>query len=212
MTQILVFGPSTTYGAWDIEGGYVQRLRRWLDQKVIDSNYDEYYVVYNLGIDGDTAEGILKRLESEIKPRIEPEEETVIIVSAGINDSLFNNKTGEFKVPKKEYDFYLDKIFNAAKKFTAKVLFIGAHPINELLTDPVPWVPDCSYLKKYIKEYDDISKKVCKENKVHFIDLYSELEKTKYKENLVDGVHFNDKGQKMMFEIIKNYLTKNKIL
>lgn len=38
MVQILFFGPSTTYGAWDSEGGYVQRLRKYLDKKVIDSN------------------------------------------------------------------------------------------------------------------------------------------------------------------------------
>ncbi len=40
MTRILVFGPSTTYGAWDIEGGWVQRLRRYLDEKQLAEKID----------------------------------------------------------------------------------------------------------------------------------------------------------------------------
>ena len=49
MTQILVFGTSTTYGCWDIEGGWVQRLRKYLDEKQLDDP-ELYYIVYNLGI------------------------------------------------------------------------------------------------------------------------------------------------------------------
>jgi lysophospholipase L1-like esterase len=212
MSQILIFGPSTTYGAWDIEGGYAQRLRKFLDKKVIDSNYEEYFLVYNLGIDGDTAKGILERFESEAKPRMWPNEETIFIIAAGTNDSMVNNKTGEFNVPKEEYRECLNKIFSISKKYTEKVIFLGEHPIDESKTDPIPWLSEYSYKTKYIKEFDEISKKVCKKSKVRFIDIYSEIEKTNYKNNLVDGVHFNKQGHEKIFELIKNYLINNKII
>ena len=53
MTLILVFGTSSTYGCWDEEGGWVQRLRKHLDKKQLtDKDSDLYYLVYNLGISG----------------------------------------------------------------------------------------------------------------------------------------------------------------
>ena len=49
MTFILVFGTSTTYGAWDSEGGWVQRLTKYLDNKQLEGKEhptDPYYVIY----------------------------------------------------------------------------------------------------------------------------------------------------------------------
>ena len=40
MTCLLVFGDSITYGAWDLEGGWVQRLRSFIDKKnLTDPNF-----------------------------------------------------------------------------------------------------------------------------------------------------------------------------
>ncbi|MDP3998378.1 MAG: hypothetical protein Q8P89_02085 [bacterium] len=68
--HILAFGTSTTYGAWDIEGGWVQRLRRFLDEKIITANYEHDYFVYNLGVSGDKSADILERFETETKARL----------------------------------------------------------------------------------------------------------------------------------------------
>ena len=84
MTNILVFGASITWGAWDREGGWVQRLRNFVDEKNI-SNPDYDRMIYNLGISGDTTENLLSRLENEVKTRLS-EEETIIIFSIGTND------------------------------------------------------------------------------------------------------------------------------
>ena len=78
MTQILVFGDSIDLGMWDVEGGWVQRLRRFLDKKTLaDSNF--YYEVYNLGISGDTAEDLLESFEFETKKRLSNGEEAIFI-------------------------------------------------------------------------------------------------------------------------------------
>ncbi len=68
MSQILIFGDSNTYGAWDPDGGWVARLRKFADEKNMEGK-DYFVLVYNLGIDGDDTSGVLKRIESETVAR-----------------------------------------------------------------------------------------------------------------------------------------------
>src|SRR3990170_7472616 len=94
-THILVFGTSTTYGAWDREGGWVQRLRGFLDEKVINSDYKHDYFVYNLGISGDKSADILTRFEPETKARLgHHNAEIIILFHLGINDCIYSEKLG----------------------------------------------------------------------------------------------------------------------
>lgn len=211
MPQILIFGASTTYGAWDLEGGWAQRLRKYLDKKIINSNYELYYLVYNLGIDGDTTRGILKRFESEAKPRIWEDEETIFIISIGINDTIFNNKDKSFKCPSKIYKKNLKRLLKLAKKYSEKIIFVGSTPADKRV-DPIPWVPDCSYKNKYIKEYNKIAANIAKENGNLFIDVFKKFEKLDYKSLLADGVHPNSKGHEIIFENIKDFLINNKVI
>jgi lysophospholipase L1-like esterase len=206
MTQILVFGSSTTYGAWDIEGGWVQRLRKWLDKIVIDSNYKEYHIVYNLGIDGDTSSGLLKRFEQEAKPRIWPDEDTVLIFSIGANDTVWDNKTKKTEISPAEFKKNLEELVKLAKKYTKKIVFVGSKPIDESKVNPIPWLPGKSYKKKYIKQFDEISKKVFEGNNLPFIDLYDRLESEGFLKMLADGIHPNSEGHKKIFEIVKDNL------
>ena len=69
MPQILIFGDSIIYGAWDREGGWAARLRKFLDEKTLTEE-DFYCLVYNLGISGDTTEDLLERFEFETEQRI----------------------------------------------------------------------------------------------------------------------------------------------
>ncbi|MCX6743407.1 MAG: GDSL-type esterase/lipase family protein, partial [Candidatus Parcubacteria bacterium] len=94
MHRILIFGDSITYGAWDKEGGWVARLRKFVDEKIFaDPNY--YNIILNLGISGNNSTDILRRFEFELQQRIKEEGEIVIIFAFGTNDAqLFN---GEFR-------------------------------------------------------------------------------------------------------------------
>jgi lysophospholipase L1-like esterase len=212
MTQILVFGDSIAYGAWDTEGGWAQRLRSFLDKKVIDSKYEEYFLVYNLGIDGDTAEGVLKRFELEARPRMWPDEETVFIFSVGGNDSVFVHKTNKTKFSEEQFKANVDKVVKLAKKYSNKIILKGETPVDESKVDPIPWLEGHSCKNSYRKQFDKILKLVAKENNVYFIDLYDKLENAGYKKLLADGDHPTSEGHKLIFEIMKEYLTKNKII
>jgi hypothetical protein len=68
MKKIFIFGDSIAYGAWDPEGGWVERLRQWL----FVTTRDEYNLgtfLYNLSIVGETTADLLKRFTTEIEAR-----------------------------------------------------------------------------------------------------------------------------------------------
>ena len=64
---IICFGDSITYGNWDPKGGWVGRLRNYLDTKSLGAYegadlYSKFYTLtYNQGIPGDTSTGLFAR-------------------------------------------------------------------------------------------------------------------------------------------------------
>ncbi len=205
MANILIFGGSITYGAWDIEkGGWVQRLRSYLEQ-----NYElQRYFVYNFGISGDTSSMILDRFETDIKYRVDEDERNIIIFATGTNDSAFLEKENKQRTEIKVFKKKLGKLVKLATKYSNKVIFIGLTTVNEPMVSPIPWKPNILYNNQNILQYNNIIKDFCQKKNILFIDLYDEISW----DNLVDGIHPNEKGHEIMFEIIKDELIKNKII
>ncbi|MDD5341513.1 MAG: GDSL-type esterase/lipase family protein [Patescibacteria group bacterium] len=211
MSRILIFGDSITYGAWDKEGGWAQRLRKYVDEKIAaDPNY--YHLVYNLGISGNTSEDLLMRFENECKYRKKEEgkEELVIIIAIGENDSQIKN--GKVKMEMKVFEKNLDKLLKLANKFSGKIFFVGLCPVDESKSDPIAWAKDKSYKNDSITKYNDAVRKFCEKNNLGFIDVFSNLISKNYKELLDDGVHPNTNGHQQIFEIIKDYLIEKNII
>src|SRR3989344_9641126 len=206
MTQILLFGDSIVYGAWDLEGGWAHRLRKLLDEIVIKSNYKEYYLVYNLGIDGDTSEGLLKRFEQEAKQRISPDEEIIFIFHIGDNDSLFNNKTKKHLVSPEDYEKNIREIISKAKRYSTKIIFIDSYPIDESKVDPVPWVENCSYTDKTVDYNTERMVLSVRENRTKCIIIIGFLYKTEYLSK------FRDIGNKVCMETKCYFINLNKHL
>ena len=166
MPNILVFGDSIIWGAWDKEGGWVNRLRRFLDE-----NYEDYFV-YNLGVSGNNTDDLLKRFEFEVEQRIKEEKETIFIISIGANDSQFIHSQNNLRNPPEKFKENIQKLINLAKKFSSKIIFVGLTPVDETKTTPIPWNIDTSYKNEYIKKYNEAIKTICEENKINFIEVY----------------------------------------
>ena len=147
-THVLVFGDSITYGAWDVEGGWVQRLRKQLDRKTLAGK--GFYLVYNLGVSGDTTRDVLHRFENETKPRLSGEGETIIVFSIGTNDCLCINKTKKLQVPEKEFEKNIQTLVSLGRKYSKKIVFIGDTPVDESKMNPLPWAPQFSARNVYI--------------------------------------------------------------
>lgn len=211
MSHILVFGDSITCGAWDEEGGWVARLQKEMNRRAISSGLESVFLVSSLGVDGDTSEGLLERLETETKRRVS-KYGTIIILAIGSNDSEFNSDLGKTHVPEERFKKNIENIFEKARIFSNNIIFVGLLPVDESKVDPIPWLPEMSYKNKYIKGYDEFIRSFCKNNKIDFVELYEKFEKMDYKKLLEDGVHPNSAGHKKIYEIVSGYLKKRNII
>lgn len=212
MTKVLAFGASIVYGAWDKEGGWVTRIRKDLDKKSIDEPNKYYFTTYNLGVSGETAKDILGRIEFESSSRIREEGDTIILLSLGTNDTLVDNGTKKPKTNAVDFRNNIIKLIEKARSIASMIVFIGLSPIDESKMCPIPWMQNFSLLNKYVKEYDKITKDVCKEMGIRYLSVYDKFVEKDYRKLLEDGLHPNTKGHELIFEIVKEYLERNKII
>ena len=197
MNTICVFGDSTAWGAWDIEkGGWVNRLWLFFAEKKEDT-------IYNLSVDGGTTETILNRFESEAKIR----RADVLIFQSGGNDAAYEHEENNFLIPLDKFKENIEEIIQRAKKITDKILFVGFKNVDENRTKPVSW-QDIYYTNENIKNYKNVMKDICERHNVPFLDIFGLLAN----DDLEDGLHPNAKGHKKIFEIVKEYLIRNKII
>jgi lysophospholipase L1-like esterase len=203
--NILIFGGSITYGAWDIaNGGWAQRLRSYLEK-----NYElQDYFVYNFGIPGDTSSLVLERLETDMKYRVDKDEQNVVIFATGTNDSAFLEKENKQMTEIAVFKDNLEKLFNQASKYSDKIIFIGLTTVNQPMVSPIPWKPNIFYNNQNILQYNQIIKDFCQAKNILFIDLYDKVAT----DNLVDGIHPDEQGHEIMFQVIKDNLIKNNII
>ena len=203
MSQILIFGASITYGAWDVEnGGWVQRLRSYIE---IKNNKQDF--IYNLGVPGDSTSNLLQRFENEAVARIESGEETIFIFCIGINDSAIIKNKQQATEPN-DFKNNLVKLVTLAKKYSDKIIFIGLTQGEESKIAPVPWNNDFYYHNFRIEEYNKIIGNVCLENDLPFVDMIDLLNVG----DLEDGLHPNAVGHEKIFYTVKDFLVKNKVI
>ena len=147
MARILVFGASITKGYYDKEfGGWPNRLDLYTMNKDIDAP------VYNLGISGDTSSDVMERMESEIKSRVVPGEDLIILISVGINDSVIvDGKKERVKIEK--FIDNLKVLWFIAKRHARKVIFVGFNPVDKR-ADPIPWRQEYSYRNERVGEFN----------------------------------------------------------
>ena len=189
--NILIFGDSITWGAYDLEqGGWATRLRNYFEAK--DNDMD----VYNLGVSGDITADFLERIEVESKSR----DPNLIIFAIGINDAQLIHSTNNLRVSLDEFQQNLAKLLVIAKKFTNKVVFVGLPRVDESKTTPSPWKPDRSYFNENIKRLDNAIEKFCEDNKLKFISMESVVGN----DDLIDGLHPNTQGHVKIFERMKS--------
>jgi len=203
----MIFGASTTHGNWDEMGGWAERIRHYVVKKYIDNpqNNPKRHV-FNLGVPGDGTVKLLERIEPEIKARLFYEE-TIIIVSVGVNDSRINNSNKTPIVADEIFSQNQNKILEIVKKYTAKILYVGYEPVNERVT--APYDEKFSYVNERIQKFDNIVRLICEKNNIPFVDCFTPfIEEDNKKYIHEDGLHLTSAGHQKMFELIKPYLDK----
>ncbi len=213
MINLIILGDSLVYGSFDKEGGgWAQLLKIYLDKRAPRDDKNFYCLTYTLGIPGNTTEDLLERADLEIDQRIDGWAKKTIIFAIGLNDCCYDYNKKNNQVPKAKFKNNLNKLVNITKKYAKDIVFVGLTPVNDKLSDPMSWDKSRSLKTKYVEEYNEIIKGVSKEKQCYFIDLLSQFTKIGYNQLLEDGAHPNHKGHEKIFEIVKDYLVKNKLI
>lgn len=197
-----IFGDSITEGLWDSKGGWADRLKAYVQAEEIKSGVKNYHEVYNLGVDGNTTKQIIERFEAETKARLWPDEEYVFIFATGTNDTLHRNNE-EFESTPERYETELQQLTELAKEYSSKIIFVDLLPVNESLTNPIKSssTGKC-YTNDRISQFNKVLHGFCDKKSLSCIKVSEEYLRQDYKTLLVDGIHPNDKGHELTFDLV----------
>ncbi|MBN8549996.1 MAG: hypothetical protein J0M12_11830 [Deltaproteobacteria bacterium] len=209
MPQLFLFGDSITWGSWDPPGGgWAQRLRSEID--LYQAGNDHFWCpAYILGIPGENAEGVSKRIGAEIKARLDSTEEPVVLIAIGTNDSAVIENGKSYSVV--EFKDHLRNGLLTAQQFAKKVGLIGLLPVDDTLLTPVSWNPSISYPLARAREFNAACREVAAQQKVPFLELWDEFEN--YQQSMLfDGLHPNSEGHAWMHQKVRDFLCSTKML
>lgn len=206
MPTLCVFGASSTWGAWDLEkGGWVNRLRLWVDKKNRASTEGEFYwEVYNLGVSGDTTADVLVRFKAELTAR----EAGAVIISIGDNDTVYDQSPGKPRLTEDQFASNIEEMLALATAATDKVVVLGLKQVTEAKVQPVPWNTQANYRNASIQAYDQRLKKIAKEHGMYYVPMFDLLAD----DDLADGLHPNEQGHEKIFQRVKGFLEESGLL
>ena len=189
MHAILCFGDSITFGIGEQpSNGWCGRLKDLLEKK------DQYNYVYNLGIPGDTSQGVLERIETECERRIRykrEEDKATIIIAIGTNDIKY--KDGLHQISEDDFESNIKCIIEVAKTYTNNIFVLQMPYVHS--TQAKSW-EGSEYRNEDIDQRNAILQRVAG-------DRFIPLKFLRWDDMLPDGLHPNEEGYEEMFVQIK---------
>lgn len=204
MTNCLFFGDSITYGEYDgILGGYVEILKRYCHAEFYNNNANEVNC-FNLGIGGETTEGLMNRFEVETKARLSPDE-NLIFFFYGANDLALSE--GKEIVSLTDFEQNLSQVISQAKRFATEIYVISILPISKTV-DGIKVTERKFRTTQKIELFNQKLKDLALQNQIEFIDIFSRFNLTKEEFLSKDGIHPNEKGYQFISNQIKPIVEK----
>lgn len=168
-TVVLLFGDSIVHGNWDPEGGgWGQRLRKRLQERSTD---DRMFIVYNLGVCGDTSAQVLARFSPEAQCRLRRADRTVVLFGVGVNDAKHNTETGSYRVSLAEYRQNISALIEEARRVTSYIVCTSILPIDETKTRPLSWNSAEELRSADVDAYDAALQDVCTKSEAPYLAL-----------------------------------------
>jgi lysophospholipase L1-like esterase len=181
---LCVFGDSIVVGSDDrTAGGWVARLRLTLNARGKIS-------VYNLGVDGDRSEQLLRRLASEAAAR----NASVIVISIGANDLGWHGSEGTGVALFRER---YDSILSQAEQFTPRILVLGLLNVDE-------GNESHGVRNEQVVAFNLIVEQLASEHGTEYLALFGTLAP----EDFVDGLHPNASGHAKLAPLIGRQLKR----
>lgn len=202
--KILCFGDSVTFGEIDTDnGGWVDLLKKhYISLQANSSRQD--ISIYNLGIGGETTDGLCIRFDVELRARLKKGLKSLVMLAFGANDIVIHKNKNI--VPLKYFTRNLKQCIEMARENACEVILIGLTPIADSI-DGVTNQHDKLRYGKDIKRYNSALENLAKINNCYFLDGYEQFILNNKTELLSsDGLHPNSKGHQVLYRMVKQTL------
>ncbi|MDR6514110.1 SGNH/GDSL hydrolase family protein [Chryseobacterium camelliae] len=194
----LFFGDSITYGEYDsVFGGWVDILKRYALQKYHEGSHE--LILFNLGIGGETTEGLIKRISHEMGAR-NAADGNIVFIGYGANDLAIKN--GDQMVDPELFEQNIWSAVQKARQYAEDIYLLSILPFSKRVDGVVVASGKLRTNDEAIR-YNRILKKIALELEgLHYIDFHAAFEQDKELLLSPDGVHPNEKGYGIMAEIM----------
>ncbi len=202
--KILCFGDSITYGESDpVHGGWADRIKRDF-QLQFENATRQKIVLYNLGVGGETSDGLVKRFKAELTARRIKGQPAFVLFSYGANDIVIHKKTNI--VPLKYFLANIASCIDICVDNDISYALLGLLPIDEKI-DGVLNQHDKLRFKKDIALYDTALGRLAIEKGCPFVNLLGLFDKELGQQLLTDdGLHPNTLGHELIYKQVKRQL------
>jgi lysophospholipase L1-like esterase len=204
---IVVFGDSTTATRGELEI-YANLLKRELPAKGVPVE------IVNAGIGGNTTQMAVGRFEKDVLAK-NPD---LVVIQFGINDSCVDvwktPPATESRVSKDKYIQNLEKLIETLKSRKCSVILMTPNqmcwtPKLKGMYGKPPYSPDDpGGFNITLREYAQAVRELAEELKVPLVDVYTaystygKVEKQSVNDLLLDGMHPNDKGHRIVADLL----------
>lgn len=175
--------------------------------QMLADDMDEIYNVHIKGHGGHNIRDILDRMDGDVID-LDPD---IVLLQVGINDSRYRDSFDtEHEVSPTEFNDGLAQFVESIRAEAyphTQIILLGTTPVDEELTRP--YKPDKQYINSESKRYDDIIKDVCREKYVRYFNVFSHFANRDVEDLLDDGVHPNNEGHKLIYEVVLKNLFPN---
>ena len=200
MYNILCFGDSITLGESDtLHGGWCDCLKRFYFDSALDQEYLQTRV-YNLGIGGETTDGLAMRFEAEFLSRHIKKQNTSVIFQFGINDIVIHKNKN--RVPQEYFIRNFKKCFRICEQNNAAIYSLSILPFAKADDGKVNLHGHLRHLSD-VDKYNHTLCAITQSFQGTFIDLepgVDDLFKTKYSK---DGLHPTSEVHQYIFKKVK---------
>jgi len=201
--SIACLGDSITQGYFDEDGlGWVTRLG-----KLLNEDKPLSYNTRNFGISGDTIFDAWHNLLSQVTHN-NPD---ILIIKIGVNDVCIREglRPESFQISRADSMAKWIKILTHAKAKNYKTIVVGPLPVEQDVIRFDAWEEEKKmgqtsfrYEQSAIENYNNDLEKLCEQNNIPFIRLFETWKESDISSLLIDGLHPNAKGHKLLAQQI----------
>ncbi|MDX2322109.1 MAG: GDSL-type esterase/lipase family protein [Moritella sp.] len=203
MASIICFGDSITRGESDaVYGGWADRIKTRLIKQFLETAKDRVSV-FNMGISGETTDGLMQRFQSEFVTRLADDKQNTVLFGYGANDLA--NQDGRFLVTIESYIDNLSHCIEFALEKGASVVLINITPIAAHL-DGIPNINKRIRNDETIRRYNQALLNLSVKYSVELIDVYTPFNANKETYLTADGLHPNSAGHELLYQVISSSL------